>query len=100
MKIHLQYGTDGIEINLPDTNTTVFNPKFLNGLPDEAAGFRAAIRNPINCQPLREIIKPTDKVAVVIPDLTRPLPTEKLFHPHRSATPRNQLLAYLRLGDC
>ncbi len=78
MKIHLQYGTDGIEINLPDANTTIFNPKFLNGLPDEAAGFRAAIRNPINCQPLREIIKPTDKVAVVIPDLTRPLPTEKL----------------------
>jgi len=79
MNIHLQYGTDGIAINLPDANTTVFNPKFLEGLPDEAASFQDAVRNPINAEPLRERIKASDKVAVVIPDLTRPLPTEKLL---------------------
>ena len=79
MNIHLQYGTDGITINLPDANTTVFNPKFLAGLPDEAASFQDAVRNPIHAQPLRERIKASDKVAVVIPDLTRPLPTEKLL---------------------
>ena len=79
MKIHLQYGTDGIAINLPAGNTTVFNPKFLEGLPDEAASFQDAVRNPINAEPLRERIKASDKVAVVIPDLTRPLPTEKLL---------------------
>lgn len=79
MNIHLQYGTDGIAINLPDANTTIFNPKFLPGLSDEAASFEAAVRNPINAEPLRERIKASDKVAVVIPDLTRPLPTEKLL---------------------
>ncbi len=79
MNIHLQYGTDGIAINLPDANTTVFNPKFLPGLPDEAASFQDAVRHPINAEPLRERIKAADKVAVVIPDLTRPLPTEKLL---------------------
>jgi nickel-dependent lactate racemase len=79
MNIHLQYGTDGIVINLPDANTTVFNPKFLEGLPDEAASFQDAVRHPINAEPLRERIKATDKVVVVIPDLTRPLPTEKLL---------------------
>lgn len=79
MNIHLQYGTDGIAINLPDANTTVFNPKFLEGLPDEAASFQDAVRNPIHAEPLRERINASDKVAVVIPDLTRPLPTEKLL---------------------
>ncbi len=79
MNIHLQYGTDGIAINLPDANTTIFTPAFLAGLPDEAASFQDAVRNPINAEPLRERIKSSDKVAVVIPDLTRPLPTEKLL---------------------
>jgi lactate racemase len=79
MNIHLQYGANGITINLPDANTTVFNPRFLAGLPDEAASFQNAVRNPINAEPLRERIKASDKVAVVIPDLTRPLPTEKLL---------------------
>ena len=49
------------------------------GLPDESAAFQAAVRNPIDCRPLREQIKATDKVAVVIPDITRPLPTERLL---------------------
>jgi nickel-dependent lactate racemase len=79
MNIHLQYGTDGLTINLPEANTTVFNPKFLAGLPDEVASFQDAVRHPINAEPLRERIKATDKVVVVIPDLTRPLPTEKLL---------------------
>lgn len=79
MNIHLQYGTDGIAINLPDANTTIFTPTFLAGLPDEAASFQDAVRHPINAEPLRERIKASDKVAVVIPDLTRPLPTEKLL---------------------
>ena len=79
MNIHLQYGTDGIAINLPYANTTIFTPAFLAGLPDEAASFQDAARNPINAEPLRERIKASDKVAVVIPDLTRPLPTEKLL---------------------
>ena len=63
MNIHLQYGTDGIAINLPDANTTIFTPTFLAGLPDEAASFQDAVRNPINVEPLRERIKASDKVA-------------------------------------
>lgn len=79
MKIHLEYGTDGLAINLPEANTTIFSPKFLAGLADEAMEFQAAVRKPINTKPLREVISASDKVAIVIPDLTRPLPTEKLL---------------------
>jgi nickel-dependent lactate racemase len=58
---------------------TVLEPRFVPGLPDEAAAFREAVRRPIGSPPLREIVGPGDRVAVVIPDLTRPLPSDRLL---------------------
>jgi len=51
----------------------------LEGLSDEAASFEIAVRDPIKSRPLKEPIGAADKVAVVIPDLTRPLPTDRLL---------------------
>ncbi|HYF49351.1 MAG TPA: nickel-dependent lactate racemase [Planctomycetota bacterium] len=79
MKVHLQYGTKGLEVEIPGKNITVIEPKFLPGMKDEAAGFREAVRKPINSTPLKELVKATDKVAIVIPDITRPLPTDRLL---------------------
>jgi nickel-dependent lactate racemase len=79
MRINLQYGEGGLAIDLPSSNVTVVTPKFLEGLPDEAASFRTAVRNPIESRPLKDLIRPTDRVAVVIPDITRPLPTDRLL---------------------
>jgi len=44
MKVHLQYGSTGLDVDIPSSNVTVVEPKFLPGLPDEPAGFRAAVR--------------------------------------------------------
>ena len=79
MKTHLDYGTSGLELDLEGLNATVLAPRFLEGLPDEAAAFVAAVRAPIGAPPLRTAIKATDRVAVVIPDGTRPLPSERLL---------------------
>jgi nickel-dependent lactate racemase len=79
MKIHLQYGTTGLDINFPFANVTVLEPRFIEGLPDEAAAFTQAVRNPIDSAPLREIIQAGDHVAIVIPDITRPLPNDRLL---------------------
>jgi len=79
MKTHLQYGKDGLHVDIPSNNVTLLEPKFLEGLPDETAGFQAAVRDPIGARPLRDQIKSSDKVAIVIPDLTRPLPTDRLL---------------------
>lgn len=79
MNVQLQYGQTGLNLNLDGINATVLNPRFIDGLPDEAAGFREAVRAPINSRPLREIIKAHEKVAVVIPDGTRPLPSDRLL---------------------
>ena len=83
MRVHLQYGTDGLHVDVPGSNITVVEPTFLAGLPDEAASFRDAMRNPIGrdsgTKPLRELVRATDRVAVIIPDITRPLPSERLL---------------------
>ena len=79
MKVHLQYGRDGIEVDIPSENVDVIDPKFIPGLPDESASFREAARNPIGGRPLRETIKSSDRVAIVTADITRPLPSERLF---------------------
>ena len=79
MKVHLQYGRDGLDVEIPGTNVTVVEPRFVPGLPDEAAAFREAVREPIGARPLRETVKASDRVAVVIPDLTRPLPSDRLL---------------------
>src|SRR5262245_17344326 len=79
MLIHLQYGKDELEVDIPSSNITTLAPRFIPGLPDEAAAFREAVRAPINSKPLRELIGANDRVAAVIPDITRPLPSDRLL---------------------
>jgi nickel-dependent lactate racemase len=79
MRVHLQYGREGLEIEIPGTEVTVIEPRFVPGLPDEALAFREAVRAPIGAPPLRETVKAGERVAVVIPDLTRPLPSDRLL---------------------
>jgi nickel-dependent lactate racemase len=79
MQIHLQYGTTGLDVDLPSDNVTVITPRFVPGLPAEPAAFRAAVRQPLSSSPLRDVVRASDRVAIVIPDITRPLPTHRLL---------------------
>ena len=79
MKIRLQYGKNGLDLNVDSPHITVIEPKFVPGLPDERSAFHAAVRRPIESPPLRDQIKASDRVAIVIPDITRPLPTERIL---------------------
>ncbi|HKX29043.1 MAG TPA: nickel-dependent lactate racemase [Blastocatellia bacterium] len=79
MLIHLQYGKTGLEVEIPSSRVTQLVPRLIPGLADEAEAFRRAVRAPINSRPLRELIEAGDRVAVVIPDITRPLPSDRLL---------------------
>jgi lactate racemase len=79
MRVHLQYGREGIDVEVPAENVTVLTPRFVAGLHDEAAEFTKAVREPLNSPPLRDRIGSSDRVAVVIPDITRPLPSSRLL---------------------
>ncbi|MCB0131600.1 MAG: nickel-dependent lactate racemase, partial [Caldilineaceae bacterium] len=79
MNIHLQYGHDGLTVDVPGTNVTVLSPRFVPGLPDEHAAFVQAVRTPIDAPPLRTLVNSSDRVAIVIADITRPLPSDRLL---------------------
>ena len=61
------------------SEVTVIEPRFVPGLQDERASFQDAVRRPIGTAPLRDVVKPGERLAVVIPDLTRPLPSDRLL---------------------
>jgi nickel-dependent lactate racemase len=79
VRVHLQYGRDGLVVDVPGSRVSVIAPRFVPGLPDERAAFLEAVREPIGAPPLRETVKPSERLAVVIPDLTRPLPSDRLL---------------------
>jgi nickel-dependent lactate racemase len=78
-KIRLQYGSGGLDLSTDAPNVTVVEPRFVPGLPDEAAAFRDAVRAPVAARPLKELVAAGDRVAIVIPDITRPLPSDRLL---------------------
>ena len=79
MKTQLQYGRGDFTVEVPSSDVTVLAPKHEWGLPDEAGAFREAVRDPIGSDPLKEVVGATDRVAVLIPDITRPLPSDRLL---------------------
>jgi lactate racemase len=80
MRIKLAYGKTGLEISLPDEwNTTVVEPKFIPGLPDPTEAIQRALRAPMGSLPLRDWVKPKDKVGIVFSDITRPTPNHLLL---------------------
>ncbi len=77
MNVELAYGRGRLSVEVPDL-AFVITPEELPGLPDEHAAFEAAVRNPIDAAPLRELAAPDSTVAIVIADITRPSPSERL----------------------
>ncbi len=78
-RIRLQYGTTGLELLVDAPNVTVLEPGFIHGLPDEHAAFCAAVRRPLGGRPLRQLVGSSERLAIVIPDITRPLPSDRLL---------------------
>lgn len=101
MLVHLAYGREGLDVQLPDRNLTVIEPLFVPGLPDEQAALLQALRQPIASPPLRELVKRNDRVAVVFSDLTRPVPNRRLLPPllaELDHLPRENILLINALG--
>jgi len=81
MTVQLQYGTDGLTLTLPaGVESTVIEPRFIPGLADEPAGFIDAVRHPMATRPLRDLLGSKNRIAVVIPDSTRPFPSERILN--------------------
>jgi len=77
MKTNLLYGQNGLEVEIPD-QAFIVEPKNLPGLENDREAIKQALRNPIGTSPLKEMVKSTDTVAIVISDITRPTPNHIL----------------------
>lgn len=78
MNVSLPYGTGSIDIEVPD-GSTVIEPVHVTGLPDERAAALRSFRHPIGAPPLREAVRAGARVAIVISDVTRPLPSRRIL---------------------
>src|SRR5215210_7922599 len=79
MRTELQYGMGGLTVEISSSDVTVLRTRHEEGLPNEEAAFREAVRNPIGSAPIKELVGAKDRIAVVIPDITRPLPSDRLL---------------------
>ena len=80
MLVNLAYGRTGLEVKLPDDITTVIEPTYVPGLPDQEGAIRNALRNPLGGGPsLRRLVKPGQSVAISVCDVTRPMPSRTLL---------------------
>jgi nickel-dependent lactate racemase len=100
MNVNLAYGQGHLTIELPDDRTTVIEPAHNPGLANEKESVFQALMKPIATKPLRETIKPTDKICIAFTDITRATPNERLipwlleylsFVPRENITLLNQL---------
>ena len=78
MRIKLAYGRNGLWMDAPQ-QACVIEPKYVEGLADEPASIRAALRQPVGCPPLKQLVSSNDTIAIVHSDITRPMPNDRVL---------------------
>ncbi len=58
MKLRLDYGTEGLDVDLPDQRLTIIEPVYRAPVPDAHAALREAMRAPIGRPPVRDLVRP------------------------------------------
>ena len=77
MLVDLAYGQGVLTVRVPD-DAVILQPEEMPGLPNEPTAIRGALRAPIGRPSLAELVKPSDRVAVVFSDITRPMPNARV----------------------
>ncbi|MGP0032588.1 MAG: nickel-dependent lactate racemase [Acidimicrobiales bacterium] len=80
MQITLAYGRHGRTVEVPD-DAVVILPSELPGLPDQEGAVHEALVRPLTGPPLAQLVAGAHRVAVVFPDLTRPMPNRTVLPP-------------------
>jgi nickel-dependent lactate racemase len=82
VRVDLAYGRHGTSVEVPDRAEVVL-PVDAPALPDETAAVRVALARPVSGPPLRDVVGDSfsGRVAVVFPDLTRPMPNRTVLPP-------------------
>ena len=82
MRVKLDYGKSGLEVELPDDRVVrSLAYKDAEPLPDPVASFQQVLSQPTGTLPLAELAKGRKDVCIVICDITRPVPNEMMLRP-------------------
>src|SRR5438132_315707 len=76
MRIRLDYGTEGLFVEIPEEGVAVIEPHYVAPSPDAGRALSKAVQAPLGKRPLRELVKPGQKVGVSVCDITRAQPRQ------------------------
>jgi nickel-dependent lactate racemase len=72
--VRIAYGSTGLTVELPADRTTVVAPAHQEAAHDVPGTLRDALAKPVAGPPLREVVRPGQRIAVSLCDATRPQP--------------------------
>jgi len=104
MRVHLEYGRSGLEVELPDRHVV----KCLGYRPtppvaDAEGAVRQALERPVGAPPLADLAHGRRSACVVISDVTRPVPNRLILEPlldtlEQGGIPRQEILILVATG--
>jgi len=102
-EIELPYEECALTARIPTRNIAcVLTRQDAPGLADERQAITQSLRSPIESPPLRDLVKPSDKVMVIATDNTRPCPDDRILPPLlaelESKVPRENITIIVALG--
>jgi nickel-dependent lactate racemase len=104
MRVHLEYGRTGLEVDLPDRNVVkCLGYKPGTPLADPQQAVWEQLARPSGTPPLAELARGRQSACVVICDVTRPVPNRILLPPiletlEASGIPRDRILILVATG--
>jgi nickel-dependent lactate racemase len=104
MRIALDYGKTGLEVEIPDANLVgPLGLRPVEPLAEPEKVLAAALANPIGSPPLAELARGKRSACVVICDITRPVPNEFLLRQilptlEQAGIPRDKILVLIATG--
>jgi len=104
MRVHLEYGRTGLDVELPDHAVVgTLSYKSVSPLPDPAAVLLDTLQHPIGSPPLSQLAAGRRDACILICDVTRPVPNEMMLRPilrilEDSGIPREKILILIATG--
>jgi lactate racemase len=104
MRVHLEYGRTGLDVELPDRNVVgCLQYRPAQPLDNPEAALRRALQQPTGAAPLTELARGRRNACVVISDVTRPVPNRILLPPiletlEAAGIPRSEILILVATG--
>ena len=81
-QIELKYGQQSFSMNVEPTNIKIIKSQENVGKLSQAELLQQAIENPIDSPRLKEIVKPSDEICIIVPDVTRLWQNPSVYLPY------------------